>query len=138
MTNGAVKSSDLEGVIVDHACVGLHLLGYLKGWDLLPCLQSLGGLPVTCMAFWLNASSTLEAFSFSTTLWRGFSGLGKDFVFNYISPTVYPCSFFPNHLRILCKHPSPFLFNFQCVFPKDVLLHNYSMFMKFRKFISIR
>lgn len=36
--------------------------------------------------FWFNFYSIIKVFSFSTTLWRGFSGLG-DFVFNYISPT---------------------------------------------------
>lgn len=50
-------------------------------------LQSLRELPVMSITFWFNAYSIIKLISLSITSVERFSGLGEDFVFNYISPT---------------------------------------------------
>lgn len=68
--------------------VELYLLGYRKGCDFFQSLQSLSALSMMHITFWLNAYPTRKPLSFSSYLVERFSGVGKDFVFNYISPTV--------------------------------------------------
>lgn len=41
------------------------------------------------ISFLFNAYSIIKLFSFSTTFVERVSGLGEDFAFNYISPTIY-------------------------------------------------
>jgi len=67
----------------------LYRLGHVKGWDVFQSLESLSGLLVMSGTFWLNAYSIIKLFSFSSTFVERFHGLGEDFVFNSISPTLF-------------------------------------------------
>lgn len=52
-------------------------------------LQSFSRLSVTCIIFWFNAYSIIKLFSFSTTFMERFPELGENFVFNYVTQTMY-------------------------------------------------
>ena len=89
MTDGAVKPSSLRTSYClsgEHVCNGLYLPGYIERGDFFLSLQSLRGLPVTCIAFRFNAYSVIKQFSFSNFVER-FSGLAGNFIFNHSSPT---------------------------------------------------
>lgn len=52
-----------------------------------------------CITFWFHVYSVIKVFSFSTTSVERFSGLGEDFVFNYIFP-VYQYQLLTNLILI--------------------------------------
>lgn len=87
MMSGTVKSSHLgTGYCLpwEHVWDGLYLLGYIRKWEFFLSSQSLSRLPL----MWFNVYLIIKVFSFSTIFVERISGLGKDFVSNYISQTA--------------------------------------------------
>ena len=80
------------GLITVHP-ENMYIMGdiYLAMWvedGFSLCLCNLIRLPVMYITSWFNAYSIIIVFSFTTTFAEGISGLGEDFVLNYLSPTL--------------------------------------------------
>ena len=66
----------------------LYLPGSIRECEFFLSLKSQGKLPVIHIT-WFNAFSTMKMFSFFFTFVERFSGLGREFVFYSIFPTVF-------------------------------------------------
>ena len=88
VTNSAVDPLTWELVII-WELVGnrLYLLGCINGQGFFLFFQTVSGLPVMSITFWLDVWSIIKLFSFSSTFMEKFSRLVGEF-----------CFYFPNKI----------------------------------------
>ena len=112
-----------------------YLLSYIKGWDIFFLCSLLADCP-WCASVWCNAYSIIKVFSFSTIFMERFSGLGRDFIFNYIFLSVHLTiylftyhfifTFLSHHLICHIYLPSLFL----SFLPSSTQWHSHMAFWK--------